>query len=78
MYLILLSIFVPILAGCLLLALPEKKISRAQLLLVVGAAYLLTAALVVGALIGACHCSISLRLCLSAFTLMRLACCSRH
>ncbi len=60
MYLILLSIFVPILAGCLLLALPEKKISRAQLLLVVGAAYLLTAALVVGALIGACHVTFTL------------------
>lgn len=52
MYLILLSIFVPILAGVCLLVLPEKKIGKAHLLLIVGIAYLLTGALVIGALIG--------------------------
>lgn len=50
MYLILLSVFVPILAGVLLLVLPEKNIARTRLLPAVGAAYLLTAVLVVCAL----------------------------
>ncbi len=52
MYLILLSIFVPIASGICLLILPEKNIVRARLLSAVGTAYLLTAVLVTGALTG--------------------------
>ncbi len=43
MYLILLSIFVPMAAGLCLLILPEKNIVRARLLSAVSMAYLLTA-----------------------------------
>ena len=50
MYFILLSIFVPSVSGLCLLILPEKNIVRARLLSAVGTAYLLTAALVTGAL----------------------------
>ena len=50
MYLILLSIFVPMAAGLCLLILPEKNIVRARLLSAVSMAYLLTAVLVTAAL----------------------------
>ena len=54
MYLILLSIIVPVLAGLGLLAVPEKKLNlsadRTWLLLAVGIVYLLTGGLVIGAL----------------------------
>lgn len=55
MYLILLSIFVPVLAGVCLLILPEKIFTRARLLLAVGIAYLVTGGLVIGALVIARH-----------------------
>ena len=50
MYLILLSIFVPMAAGLCLLILPEKNIVRARLLSAVSMAYLLTAVLITAAL----------------------------
>ena len=81
MYLILLSIFVPMAAGLCLLILPEKNIVRARLLSAVSMAYLLTAVLVTAALTRCYDVSYTLSTsphrCPSAFTLTRRVCCSR-